>query len=206
MTVFWPDMTKDIEELVSSCEKCMKYQSKQPKEPMQTRDVPFLPCQTAASDILEHKNQNYLVVIDYYSKYIEALQLKGKASQDVIQGLKEIFSRHEYPQTLVADNKPYNSRALRQFAYRCGMQITTVSPTYNQSNGLAEKAVHIVKNMLRKGGNLNEEPMEYRNTPISNFPYSPNQMLFSRQVRTQVPVHPVMLEPQVCKDCALIHT
>ena len=29
------------------------------------------------------QNQNYLVVIDYYSKYIEALQLKGEASQDV---------------------------------------------------------------------------------------------------------------------------
>ena len=68
-----------------------------------------LPWQTVASDILEHKNQNYLVVIDYYSKYIEALQLKGKASQDVIQGLNEIFSRYRYPQTLEADNTPYNS-------------------------------------------------------------------------------------------------
>ena len=76
---------------------------------MQTREVPLLPWQRVASDILEHKNQNYLVVIDYYSKYIEPLQLKGKASQDVIQGLNEIFSRHRYPQTLVADNMPYNS-------------------------------------------------------------------------------------------------
>ena len=109
MTVFWSGMTKDIEEMVSSCEKCMKYQSKQPKEPMETRYVPLLPWQTVASDILEHKNQNYLVVIDYYSKYIEALQLKGKASQDVIQGLNEIFSRYRYPQPLVADNMPYNS-------------------------------------------------------------------------------------------------
>ena len=109
MTVFWSGMTKDIEEMVSSCGKCMKYQSKQLKEPMKTRDVPLLPWQTVASDILEHKNQNYLVVIDYYSKYIEPLQLKGKASQDVIQGLNEIFSRHRYPQTLVADNMPYNS-------------------------------------------------------------------------------------------------
>ena len=75
---------EDIEEIVSSCAKCMKYQSKQPKEPMQTHDVPLLPWQTVGSNILEHKNQNYLVVIDYYSKYIEALQLKREASQDVI--------------------------------------------------------------------------------------------------------------------------
>ena len=81
---------------------------------------------------------------------------------------------------------PYNSREMRQYASSCGMQITTISPTYSQSNGLAVKAVHIVKNMLRKGGNLNEGLMEYRNTPISNFSYSSNQMFFSRQVHTQV--------------------
>ena len=40
---------------------------------------------------------------------------------------------------------------------------------------------------------MNEGLMEYRNTPISNFPYSPNQMLFSRQIRTRVPVHPLAL-------------
>ena len=80
------------------------------------------------------------------------------------------------------------------------MKITTIIPTYSQSNGLAEKAVNIVKNMLGKGGNLIDGLMEYCNTPISNFPYSPNQMLFSRQVRTQVPVHRIMLVPQVCKD------
>ena len=60
--------------------------------------------------------------------------------------------------------------------------------------------VHIVKNLLRKECNLNEGLMEYRNTPISNFPHSPNQMLFSRQIRTRVPVHPSVLVPQVCHD------
>ena len=58
------------------------------------------------------------MVIDYYSKYIEALQLKGKASQDVFQGVNEIFSRHEYPETLVADNMPYNSREIRSYVQR----------------------------------------------------------------------------------------
>ena len=196
-------MTRDIKEMVSSCEKCMKYHSKQPKEPlppMQTRDIPLLPWQVVASDILQHKNQHYLVVIDYYSKYIEALRLKGKTSRDVIQCLSEIFSRHGYPQTLVADNMPYNSKEMRQYASMCGIHVTTISPTYSQSNGLAEKAVHIVKNLLRKECNLNEGLMEYRNTPINNFPYTPNEMLFSRQIRTRVPVHPIVLVPQVSQD------
>ena len=93
---------------------------------------------------------------------------------------------------------------MRQYASKCGIDITTISPTYSQSNGLAEKAVHIVKNLLRKECNLNEGLMEYSNIPISIFPYSPNQMLFSWQIRTRVPVHPAVLVPQVCRDVPLL--
>ena len=164
MTIFWPGMTKDIEEMVSSCEKYMKYRSNQPKEPMQTRDIPLLPWQIAASDVLEHKNQNYLVV-----RWL-LFKVNSKTSNDVIRCLNEIFSRHGYPQTLIADNMPYNSREMRQYATKCGIIITTTSPTYSQSNSVAEKAVHVVKNLLRKECDLNECLMEYRNTQISNFP------------------------------------
>ena len=125
------------------------------------------------------------MVIDYYSKYIEAIRLNGKTSSDVIRCLDEIFSTHGYPQTLIADNMPYNSRQMREYAKQFGIDITTTSPTYSQANGLSEKAVHIVKNLLRKECNFFEGLMEYRNTPISNFPYSPNQMLLSRQIRTR---------------------
>ena len=121
---------------------------------MQTRDSPSLPWQTVGSDLLEHKNTNYLVVIDYYSKYIEALKLNGKTSSEVIRCLGEIFSRHGYPQTQIADNMPFNSREMRQYAAQCGIKITTTSPTYSQSNGLVEKAVHIVKHLLRKECNF----------------------------------------------------
>ena len=91
-----------------------------------------------------------------------------------------------------------------KYAKQFGIDITTTSPTYSQANGLAEKAVHIVKNLLRKECDLNEGLMEYRNTPINNFPYSPNQMLFSRQIRTRVPVHPLVLVPQICHDYSRI--
>ena len=65
-------------------------------------------------------------------------------------------------------------------------------PLIASQMALQKRQYTLSQNMLREGGNLNEGLMEYRNTPISNFPYSPNQMLFSRQVRTQVPVHPIM--------------
>ena len=44
-TVFWPGMNKHIEDMVPCCEKCLKYQSKQTKEPMQTREISIFPWQ-----------------------------------------------------------------------------------------------------------------------------------------------------------------
>ena len=73
---------------------------------MQTRKIPVLPWQIVASDVLEHKNQNYLVVIDYCSKYIEAIRLNGKTNSDIIRCLNEIFSRHGHPQTLIGITCP----------------------------------------------------------------------------------------------------
>ena len=41
MAVFGLGMTKGIEGMVASCDKCIKHQSNQPKEPMQFRDIPI---------------------------------------------------------------------------------------------------------------------------------------------------------------------
>ena len=54
-------------------------------------------------------------------------------------------------------------------------------PLIASQMALQKRLYTLPQNMLRKGGNLNEGLMEYRNTPISNFPYSPNQMLFCRK-------------------------
>ena len=198
--VYWPNMTRDIENYVGNCKECLKYQAAQPKEPMTLREVPELPWQFVASDIGEYGNTIFLVVIDYYSKYIEAQKMPGKRATDVIKCLKNIFARHGYPEKLVADNMPYKSAEMKNYADSCNFKVETISPTHSQSNGLAERAVSIVKNILRKGCDLDEGLMEHRNTPISNFPYSPNQMLFSRQVRTKLPVHPKVLVPDVCSN------
>lgn len=45
---------------------------------------------------------------------------------------------------------PYSSYKLQQFANDWGFKITTSSPYYPKSNGLAEKAVGIAKNLLKK--------------------------------------------------------
>ena len=68
--------------------------------------MPGCPWQRIAADLLELKKTQYLVVIDYYSRYIELPKLKSTSSASIINHLKSIMARHGVPETLVSDNGP----------------------------------------------------------------------------------------------------
>ena len=68
----------------------------------------------------------------------------------------------------------------------------TSLPHYSQSNGLAEKIVQMVKNLLYKakeeGTDLHKSLMIYCNTPLSSTLQSLVQLLQSRPTRSQLPL------------------
>ena len=71
-----------------------------------------------------------------------------------------------------------------------GFQHKTSSPVYPQSNGLAERTVQTVKNLLQKAKASGEDPylslLSYRNTPVSDAG-SFAQLLMNRRLRTDLP-------------------
>jgi len=78
------------------------------------------------------------------------VKLKNKTALHIIKKLKRIFSSHCIPKILVANNMPFDSYKFRFFSKLWNLKVITSSPNYAQSNGLAEKAVHIAKQILRK--------------------------------------------------------
>ena len=178
-----PRMSNDIYEKVSKCATCATYKMKNQKEPMIAHHIPDRPWQKLGTDLCEHKGENYLVVVDYYSKFIETALLPNKTAGTVITHLKSIFARHGVPEELVSDNMPFNSKEFDEFAKEWEFKQTTSSPTYAQSNGMSEKAVQTVKRILKKASA--DDPyiglMEYRNTPVTGMTYSPSQLLMSRE-------------------------
>ena len=94
----------------------------------------------------------YLLVADYYSRYVEVVALpKSTSSSTVIQALKTIYARHGVPDEVRSDNGPqYHSEEFAQFAKEWGFKHTTSSPRYPQANGEVERAVRTVKGILKK--------------------------------------------------------
>ncbi|KYN20537.1 Uncharacterized protein K02A2.6 [Trachymyrmex cornetzi] len=187
--------------MISKCTICERYSNANTKEPLLSHKIPEVPFAKVASDILQFREENYLVLQDYYSKWLEIIKLKNKTGSEVIKKLKTVFATHGIPDILICDNRPYNSYEFKEFSKKWLFKIVTSSPNYPRSNGLAERAVQTAKKILEKTRQENIEMeialLEYRNMPIPGLDVSPAQIMFNRRVKTKVPVHVKLLQPAV---------
>uniref|UniRef100_A0A3B3CMJ2 Integrase catalytic domain-containing protein n=1 Tax=Oryzias melastigma TaxID=30732 RepID=A0A3B3CMJ2_ORYME len=127
--------------------------------------------------------------------YIEVAHLNVASAGTVIAALKDVFGRHGVPETVVSDNGPqYSSDLFKDFSRDYGFSHVTSSPGYPQANGEAERAVATVKNLWKGGEDKLQALLAYRATPLE-CGYSPSQLLMGRQLRTNVPQLPVLLQP-----------
>lgn len=148
--MYWPQMTKQIEHVVDKCQICERFRHCNKKEPMLPHPLPSEPWCKVATDVMTYKARDYLVVVDYFSKYVEVLLLPDKTAASIVTCLKLVFARYGIPQELVSDNMLFSSQEFHKFATEWGFLTTTSSPKYPQSNGLAERHVQTIKRMLKK--------------------------------------------------------
>lgn len=65
-------------------------------------------------DLAEFQGQNYLVVTDYDSKWLEVVKLKRKTCEEVIKKVKKIFGRLGIPKIIITDNNPFDNYDLKK--------------------------------------------------------------------------------------------
>lgn len=200
--MFWPSMNSQIADMVSHCQACLTYRKQNNKESLIPHKIPSRAWSKLGVDIFHFAGRPYLIVIDYFSKYIEVNKLNTMTSLEVIDNLKNIFSRQGIPEILMSDNGPeFNSSYFKCFETEWKFRHITSSPRYPQSNGQVERAVQIVKNMLKKTHydqtDFRLALLEYSNSPISADLASPAQLLNNRSLRGILPRAPAFLEPKV---------
>jgi hypothetical protein len=123
-------------------------------------------------------------MIDYYSRWIEAVKISRQTASAVIAAMKYLFARLGVPKIVRSDNGTcYNCKEFLKFAKEYGFRSITSSPRYPESNGLAESAVRIVKRLWKKSADKDTALMSYRTTPLATG-YSPSELMFGRSVRT----------------------
>ena len=199
--LYWPGMAAQIEDTVSNCSTCAMYQRNNPKQPLLPHPAPSRPWERVGADLCELGGKHYLILVDYYSNFIEVDHLKETTSLQVIERLKPHFARHGIPDILITDNGPqFSSDTFHKFSADYQFQHHTSSPHYPRSNGKAEKSVQTVKNLLRKAQAENSDfhlaLLDFRNSPTTDDVGSPAQRLMGRRTKTLLPTAEKLLLPK----------
>ena len=132
--LFLPGMNSQIQDVVSNCSICNRYQRRNTKEPLLSHEIPHRHWSRVGADIFELNGKSYLTLVDYYSGFIEINLIHDTTSKQVITYCKSQFACHGISDILITDNDPqFSSTAFNEFARQYVFKHCTTSPHYPQA-------------------------------------------------------------------------
>ncbi|XP_070209718.1 uncharacterized protein [Littorina saxatilis] len=199
---YWPGICTDVRRFCASCDKCQKVVAKGrvrkvPLEKMPLIDEPF---RRVAVDIIgpilpasEDGNRYILTMVDYATRYPEAIPLKSIEATRVAEALVTMWSRLGIPSEVLTDRgTQFTGGVMAEAARLLSLEQHFTTPYHAQCNGLVERFNGTLKTMLRKLAQ--EKPrtwdryipallFAYREVPQESLGFSPFELLYGRQVR-----------------------
>lgn len=86
------------------------------KEPLECSEVPDKPWQVVGTDLFYFQGKNYVLIVDYFSKFVEFVMIPKLTSSNTINAIKSNFSRHGVPETIRSDGgTQYTSEEFQKF-------------------------------------------------------------------------------------------
>ena len=73
--VFWPKMSSQITDLILNCDICLDHRDSNAKEPLVPHEIPSYSWQVVGTDLFTLDDKDYVVVVDYLSRYFEVARL-----------------------------------------------------------------------------------------------------------------------------------
>lgn len=193
-SVFWPGLRKHVEDKCLRCDACLSAEGKSRREPLITMPIPEYPFQVIATDIFHIDGNNYLMVVDYLSKWpvVKALK-RSMTAAAVIKNLREIFSEFGTPEKIVSDNgSNYTSSDFAKFCKGLKIEHCTSSALHSSGNGQVERTIGSVKSMMKKcmnnGNSWEQGLLAIRNTPVGIGLLAPAQYIQGRLLRDSLPL------------------
>ena len=152
----WQGMVSDIKMWVKACPKCVQHKRYQPHqhgllEPFRS-DYPFHKMGGDVAGPFKRSNGGYkyiLVLIDYFTNWIEAIPLKSLSAEDTARAFfKAVISRHGCPHELILDNATNFRAIFRELCENFNIHLKFAPPTHSQANGKVERFIQFLKNSL----------------------------------------------------------
>ena len=196
----WPGVKRAVEDYCRSCPECQQVAPKPhfrgPLIPLPIISVPF---SKIAMDLVgplpksSRGHQYILVILDYATRYPEAIPLRTMASKGIARELVLMFSRVGIPEEILTDQgTPFMSRIMKDLCKLMKIKQLSTSVYHPQTDGLVERFNRTLKQMLKKvmeaDGRNWDQLLPYlmfsiREVPQSSTGHSPFELLYGRRPR-----------------------
>jgi transposase InsO family protein len=153
---YWPGLQEDVRRITADCQACVTFARANKAAPLHpVADVASQPWHMIALDFTGGTNELngnvYLTVIDYYSRYPYAFEVKTTSGEEVVKHLKSLFAMNGFPRIVVCDNGPaFIGEVFLSFLKRAGVQVKHSSTYFPQGNGVVERLHGTFKGRIRK--------------------------------------------------------
>ena len=186
-SVFWPGMTANIKTQISNCSACHKFQTKQLAETLRNELPTTHPWTCLTIDIFEYGGKSYITVDDRYSKFIVVLKVSDHSSEQTVTTFLQIFSEFGVLDEIRSDRESnFTSQLFMSFFKGLNVKLS-FSSAYHHSGNPAERAVYIIKNIMKKCAHTKTNwrlgLLEYLCTPLSARLTSPAELLATCQYK-----------------------
>ena len=147
-----------VEDFCAHCETCLKNKGgRVSKEPLQPYTLDELkPRSVIAFDIATlpwatNQYRYFLVIVDLFSKYCEAVPMKDQLAVTIEKALLDSWvHRHGRPDIAVSDQaKNVDGQVVNDLREKLGIEKRHSSPYHPEGNGQAERSVQTIKTLIR---------------------------------------------------------
>ncbi|KAL8595294.1 hypothetical protein ACOMHN_020047 [Nucella lapillus] len=183
--------------------RAQTHKMQQPRTPLELREQILL----ASREILMKKQEEdetlkkareawhryALVMVDYATRYPEAIPLRDVTAKSVAEAAFEMWTQTGIPREVLTDNgSQFTSETMKEVFRLLAIKGLRTTPYHAQCNGLVERFNGTLKRMLRRL--VQEQPQEwdrwipallfaYREVPQASTGFAPFELLYGRRVK-----------------------
>ncbi len=193
---FRPGIHENVRRWCASCCECQLVNPPaSPKAPLRPLPLMQVPFERIGMDLigpLERSARGHrfaLVLVDYATRYPEAVALRNISAKSVAVALFCMISRVGILKEILTDQgMAFMSQTIRKLYELLGIKSVHNSIYHPQTDGLVERFNRTLKTMIRKFVHVdakNQEPLLFavREVPQASTGFSPFELLYGRQPR-----------------------
>ncbi len=196
----WPGMDAEVKLFCQACPTCqVTSPRKPPPSPLIPLPIIEVPFERIGMDLVgplpksARGHEHILVIVDYATRYPEAIPLRKATAKTIAQELFLLSSRVGIPAEILTDQgTPFMSRLMADLCRLLKVKQLRTTVYHPQADGLVERFNQTLKQMLRRV--VAEDKRDWdlmipyvlfgiREVPQASTGFTPFELLFGRQPR-----------------------